>query len=152
MFLFNSEGQCNRVIGVLCVGSATSISHAFFVELVLSPLPSRPPGPRPLPCSRLQTATPLHASFLVPGWVASLEHITHFFPQAVCWWLTQSRICLQYRRPRLDPWVGKIPWRGECLPIPAFVPGEFHRPRGLSVGSKESDRTQRLTLSLFMLS
>ena len=25
------------------------------------------------------------------------------------WWLRQSGICLQCRRPRLDPWVGKIP-------------------------------------------
>ena len=24
-----------------------------------------------------------------------------------------KRICLQYRRPRLDPWVGKIPWSSE---------------------------------------
>ena len=25
-----------------------------------------------------------------------------------------------------DPWVGKIPWRKERLPIPVFWPGEFH--------------------------
>ena len=25
-----------------------------------------------------------------------------------------------------DPWVGKIPWRREWLPIPVFWPGEFH--------------------------
>ena len=25
-----------------------------------------------------------------------------------------------------DPWVGKIPWRREWLPTPAFWPGEFH--------------------------
>ena len=30
------------------------------------------------------------------------------------------------RRPGLDPWVGKIPWRREWLPTPAFLPGEFH--------------------------
>ena len=27
------------------------------------------------------------------------------------WWLRWLRICLQCRRLRLDPWVGKIPWR-----------------------------------------
>ena len=25
------------------------------------------------------------------------------------------------RRPRLDPWVGKIPWRKDRLPIPVFL-------------------------------
>ena len=41
-------------------------------------------------------------------------------------------------RPGFDPWVGKIPWKREWLPIPVFWPGEFH---GLysSWGSKESD-------------
>ena len=28
--------------------------------------------------------------------------------------------------PGIDPWVGKIPWRRERLPIPVFWPGEFH--------------------------
>ena len=31
------------------------------------------------------------------------------------WWLSHYRICLQFRRPRFDPWVGKIPWRREWL-------------------------------------
>ena len=26
-------------------------------------------------------------------------------------------------RPGFDPWVGKIPWRREQLPIPVFWPG-----------------------------
>ena len=39
------------------------------------------------------------------------------------------------------PWVGKIPWRREWLPIPVFWPGEFH---GLYSpwGCKESDTTE----------
>ena len=36
------------------------------------------------------------------------------------------RPCLQCRRPGSDPWVGKISWRRERLPIPIFWPGEFH--------------------------
>ena len=28
----------------------------------------------------------------------------------------------QCRRPRFDPWVGKIPWRREWLPTPVFLP------------------------------
>ena len=34
---------------------------------------------------------------------------------------------LAVRRPRFDPWVGKIPWRRERLPTPVFWPGESHR-------------------------
>jgi len=29
-------------------------------------------------------------------------------------------------------WVGKIPWRREWLPIPVFLPGEFHGQRSLA--------------------
>ena len=55
------------------------------------------------------------------------------------------RIHLQCRRPGFDPWLGKIPWRRESLPIPVFWPGEF---QGLysSWGRKESDTTEWLSL------
>ena len=45
-----------------------------------------------------------------------------------------------------NPWVGKIPWRRERLPIPVLWPGEFH---GLYTpwGHKESDMTERLSLT-----
>ena len=36
-------------------------------------------------------------------------------------------------RPGFDPWVGKIPWRREWLPIPVFLPGESHGQRSLVV-------------------
>ena len=45
-------------------------------------------------------------------------------------------------------WVRKIPWRRERLPTPVFWPGEFHRLYNLW-GHKESDSTERLSLSLF---
>ena len=35
-------------------------------------------------------------------------------------------IRLQYGRPGLDPWIGKIPWRMERLPTPVFWAGKFH--------------------------
>ena len=41
------------------------------------------------------------------------------------------RICLQCRRTGFDPWVRKIPWRREWIPIPVFFPGEFHGQRSL---------------------
>ena len=45
--------------------------------------------------------------------------------------------------------VGKIPWRREWLPIPVFLPEEFHGQRRLAGyspwGRKELDTTERLT-------
>ena len=53
------------------------------------------------------------------------------------------RVCLQCRRPRFNPWVGKIPWRREWPSTPVFLPEEFHGRRSLAGyspwGSKESD-------------
>ena len=46
-----------------------------------------------------------------------------------------------------DPRVGKIPWRREKLPTPVFWPGEFHELYS-PWGRKESDTTERLSLSL----
>ena len=33
------------------------------------------------------------------------------------WWLRWLRVCLQFRRPRFDPWVWKMPWRGNSSPL-----------------------------------
>ena len=52
---------------------------------------------------------------------------------------------------QFDPWDRKIPWRRAWLPVPVFLPGEFHgqkSPVGYSPwGCKESDTTEWLTLS-----
>ena len=65
------------------------------------------------------------------------------------WWLRQSRVHLQCRRPCFNPRVRNIPWRREWL----FFPGEFHGEKSLAGyspwGGKESDTTEQLTLSLF---
>ena len=39
--------------------------------------------------------------------------------------------CRRCRRPGLDPWVGKIPWRRKWQPTPVFLPGESHGQRNL---------------------
>ena len=41
------------------------------------------------------------------------------------------RICLQRRRPRFNPWVGKTPWRRAWKPSPVFLPGESQGQRSL---------------------
>ena len=44
---------------------------------------------------------------------------------------SDGRVYLQYRRPRFDPWVGKIPWRRKWQPTPVFWPGKAHGWRSL---------------------
>ena len=39
----------------------------------------------------------------------------------------------RHKRHRLDPWVGKIPWRKAQQPPPVFLPGESHGQRILLV-------------------
>ena len=55
----------------------------------------------------------------------------------------------------LSPVLGKIFWRREWLPTPVFFPGESDGQRSLEGYSpwdcKESDMTERLTLSYTLL-
>ena len=52
----------------------------------------------------------------------------------------------QCRRPRFNPWVGKIPWRTEWQPTPVLLPGELHGKRSLvdysPWGYKELETTE----------
>ena len=76
-----------------------------------------------------------------------------FYKQS--WWLRWWRICPQCRKPRFDPWVGKIPWRRERLPAPVFLPGEFHGQRSLVSyslwGLKELDMTEQLNTFTYII-
>ena len=83
--------------------------------------------------------------FLFLAWYYYLVWIYHTgFPCG-----SAGIICLQWGRPGFGPWVGKIPSRRKQLPTPVFWPGEFH---GLYSpwGHKESDMTERLSLSLWI--
>ena len=65
------------------------------------------------------------------------------------------RIRLQCRRPGLDPWVSKIPWRRAWQPTPVFLPGESQDRRawGAAVhGVAKSWHDWAVTLSLLFLS
>ena len=46
-------------------------------------------------------------------------------------WLSNKESTCQYRRCRLNPLVGKIPWRRKSQPTPAFLLGRYHRQRSL---------------------
>ena len=70
-------------------------------------------------------------------------------------WLKWLKICLQFGRPRFDPWVRKFPWRREWQPTTAFFPGESHGQRSLMGyclwSHTELDTTEQLTLWLHCL-
>ena len=52
---------------------------------------------------------------------------------------------MQFRKPGFDLWVVKVPWRREWLPIPVFLPGEFHGQRRL-VGHSPQDHKESDTI------
>ena len=58
----------------------------------------------------------------------------------------KKRIHLQCRRPRFNPWLGKIPSRRKWLSTPVFLPRKSHGQRGLAGYSpwnlKESGTTE----------
>ena len=62
------------------------------------------------------------------------------------------KTCLQCRRLRFDPWVGKILWKRAWQSTPVFLPGEPHGQRSLvgysSWGHKELDMAEQLTALL----
>ena len=62
------------------------------------------------------------------------------------WWLRRKRVCLQWGRPRFNPWVGKIPWGRKWQPSPVFLLGKSHGWRSLAgyspLDHEESDRTE----------
>ena len=61
---------------------------------------------------------------------------------------SESRVCLQCRRPGFNPWVRMIPRRRKWQPNPVFLPGKSYGWRSLAGyspwGCKELDTTQRL--------
>ena len=67
--------------------------------------------------------------------------------KVICIWFTYSGgsdsegSACNARRPRFNPWVGKIHWRREWQPTPVFLPGKFHGQRSL-VGSMGSQRVR----------
>ena len=62
------------------------------------------------------------------------------------WRLRRQKIHPQCKRPRFDPRVGKILWRGKRQLTPVFLPGGFHGQRSLTGysprGHRDSDATE----------
>ena len=87
-----------------------------------------------------------------PGMLQSmgLQRIRHDLAtkQGLPWWLRQSSVCLQCRRPGFNPWVGKISWRRKWQSTPVFLPGKSHGRKSLlgynPWGRDESNTTEWL--------
>ena len=47
------------------------------------------------------------------------------------WWLSGKESAYNAGDPRFDPWVRKIPWRGEWQPTPVFLPEKSHGQKSL---------------------
>ena len=129
---YSSESNTNALQGCLCDVSPVTPPTCPLVQAVITPH---------LHISRKVLMTPSSPA----------SHFLFFSLLKNALVAQVVRICLQCRRPRFDPWVGKIPWRKECLPTPVFLPGESHGRRSLAGyspwGCRESDMTERPTLS-----
>ena len=88
----------------------------------------------------LMSPTPLTNYFWILSMIQALTH--NFLNALACFSLKyrycqhytslvaqRSRLCLQWRRCRSDPWGGKIPWRWKWQPTPVFFPGKCHGQR-----------------------
>ena len=70
------------------------------------------------------------------------------FHGLICPGGSYGNVCLKCRRPRLDPWVGKIPWRRKWQPTLVFLSGKSHGQRRRMSESPWGCVTEGLTLSL----
>ena len=61
--------------------------------------------------------------------------------------------CLQCRRHRFDPCIGKIPWRREWQPTAVFLAGESHGQRSLvGLQSMEKEMTTHSSILVWRIS
>ena len=62
-------------------------------------------------------------------------------------WSKKTLVCRRHRRPGLDFWVRKIPWKRKRQPTPVFLLGEYRGLRSLAGYSpwdlEELDMTER---------
>ena len=88
---------------------------------------------------RTQTLVLLIPHIVISYWTQTFPHTLPFVARTV-------KNLPQCRRPRFNPWVGKIPWRREWQPTPVFLSGESHGQRSL-VGSMGSQRVRHESVS-----
>ena len=118
--------SCPTLATPWTVALQAPLSMGFPRQKYGSELPFPSPGDLPDPGIKPRAPT-LQVDSLPaepPGKPTSLQHGPQFAPD--------SRICLQWRRPGFDFWVGKIPWRRKWKPSPVFLSRESHGERSLA--------------------
>ena len=122
------------------VGVYSWILQARMLEWVSIPYPEDLPKPGLKHRSLTLQADSYHLSHqgLMSHWE---RYLNYYEGTHIPWWLKgKESICLHcrsHRGHRLDPWVGKNPWRRAWQPIPVFLPGE-------TPGTKEPGRLQSI--------
>ena len=126
--LFQSSSHC-WVFQICWHIECSTFTASSFRIWNTSTIPSHPPALFivTLPKAHLTSYSKMSGS----RWVITLlwlcESLRFFLYSSSASQVAQwYRICLQYGRSGLAPWVGTIPWRRERLPTPVFWPGEFH--------------------------
>ena len=103
--------------GRLFAGPSQKVT-CYLLPLLFENRKSNIPHPRP------RLASPVDSSSKGSGNCIQRPLLAAF---GLPWWLSkESEHCLQCRRLRFDPWVGRIPWRRKWQPTPVFLPGESH--------------------------
>ena len=73
------------------------------------------------------------------------HHFSNTMASKSGFWLRWESICPQCGRPRLNPWIGKIPWKRKWQPAPVLLPRKLHGWKSLlgysPWGREESDTT-----------
>ena len=96
-------------------------------------------GKSPFPKLRLQIK--LLPCLILKMWIQK-QPLDMVFSKPLTSWIQNLRKRKNWvnfpRRPRFNPWVGKICWRREWLPTPLFLPGEFHGRRSHRVAKSRT--------------
>ena len=125
--------------------------HQIYQARIRSGLPFPSPGDLPNPGIKL--ASPAWQSGSLPqsyqgnpiNVFTRQQIITHYLNSWASLVAKMVKNCFQCRRLGFNPWVRKIPWRGEWLRTPVSFPGEFHYQSVVGHLFKESARSKLLS-------
>ena len=117
--------SCPALCDSIDLAPQAPLSMGFSRQEHWSGFPCPPPGDLPHPGIKPVSLTP---PALSGGFFTTSAPCTVGLP----WRLSGKESICQCRRPRFDPWVGKISWRKAWQTTPVFLPGESHGQRSLA--------------------
>ena len=149
-------GPVDHALFWMCIYSCHSPDVAFDHCLPLRQVHSLPSKPHPVPGYSWAPDVPFHTSTLLAKLFPWKEgHLPSSYQACFPGGSDGNQISLQCGRAGFHPWAGKTLQRREWLPTSIFLPTEFHGQRSpagyIPWGRKESDISERLTLSSFKI-